>query len=239
MSTFEVEGELYARMCDTDTENPVMAGEVVGITPVFDKDGAIAPVGVVGVVLGKDEDKAMHAETANRSRTPTRPGMGPAHEPGHEPIKGKCKAGVNPLYKDASPRSLFLEVRRRGLRTPGNLEKFDVAFYTQRKGGIKGLKKECASILNRSDQGTLRPADMPGAAEASGSGMEYIPQSTWLCVGFWMILGGAYSFWGVHVHETQGTLQSLFIGLTCLFLPPLCVGGKLCSERTVEATTKT
>ena len=149
----------------------------------------------VAVVVGKSEDKALHAELANRSHSAERPGMGPAADAGFDPRPGKVTSGVNPTYARASEKQLFLEVRRRGLKTPGNLEKYNLHFYSTRKvsryqcrrahgamrqcpslsdpllcmmlaqGGLKRLRSEVTATLRRSDAGTLTPADMPGATD--------------------------------------------------------------------------
>lgn len=49
--------------------------------------------GAIGVVLGRNDDKRLHAEGANRARTATRPAMGPLADIGFEPAPGRITAG--------------------------------------------------------------------------------------------------------------------------------------------------
>eukprot|EP01047_Picozoa_sp_COSAG01_P010402 COSAG01_NODE_439_length_17034_cov_5.326484_3_plen_79_part_00 len=78
---------------------------------------------------------------------------------------------------------------------------------------------------------------MPGADDPDGNDMDYVPHGMLVCSGIIMVIGGAYSYWGMHVYETHegAPIQSLMIGLFCVLSPPLAIAGKFCHSKTIAA----
>ncbi len=177
-------------------ENPSAAGAAVGVVgdaPTVVQAGdvqVIPPTTAVQVVLtNKHDDKRLHAEAANRRRTATRPAMGPGAEAAFEPTPGKITAGFGDTYSVAKDKALFIEVRKRGLRNPGNLTTYDPQYYKSRKGGSKRARQEMIGTLIRSDNGELRPSDLPGEADVGGDGMEYVSHGAMVCSGIITVIG--------------------------------------------------
>ena len=224
-------------------ENP-SAGVAMGV--VDGGDGALQAVGVqvfppdapqqtqtgggggaIAVVLGRNDDKRLHAEAANRSRTATRPAMGPGHDVGFAPAPGHVTAGFGDPYAKAKDKAIFLEVRKRGLRNPGNLTTYDPQYYKRRKGGSKAARQEMLGTLIRSDKGQLKQSDLPGEADVGGDGMQYVSHSAMVCTGIITVLGLLYTWW---YHDRYAEVSTL--GPICIFGPALCLGGKVCTEET-------
>ena len=115
--------------------------------------------------------------------------MGPRAEQGFEPTPGKITAGFGEPYSKAKDKAIFIEVRKRGLRNPGNLTTYDPQYYKSRKGGSKRARQEMLGTLIRSDKGELRPSDLPGEADVGGDGMEYVSHGAMVCSGIITVIG--------------------------------------------------